>query len=106
MVGAVQRSMTAMETTSTARVSSPNSYAQPTASQNVPELTEQVLDVVESQNDTAEAMLQAQVSIFKEAMNIGQSMAGAVLQMLSPVQAFQAGGNPIVSSGNSLNTMA
>jgi hypothetical protein len=106
MVGAIQRSMTGMETNSMARASSPVTTAQPTVSQNVPDLSDQVSDVAETQNDTAEAMLQAQVSIFKEALDMGQGMAGAVLQMLNPAQAFQGGGNLIASSGSALNIKA
>lgn len=103
MVGPVQRSNTVMEAASLARTSSQVSAAQPTASPSMPELTEQVLNVMQTQGDTAEAMLQAEVSILKEALEIRRDMAGAVLQMLPPAQAFQAGVTPAASPGDTLN---
>ncbi|MCU0587364.1 MAG: hypothetical protein MUF52_04335 [Syntrophobacteraceae bacterium] len=54
------------------------------------ELLEQVSEIIQSQGETAEVMLQAQVSLFKTALDMRQSSASSLLQMLRGLQALQA----------------
>lgn len=103
MITALQSTNPGIHAAAPARVSTaPSSDVGPATSQSPPELTEQVMEVIETRGDTEAAMLRAQVSIFKESLEIRQDMAGSVLRMLDAVQAFQAGAAPVASPGGTL----
>ncbi len=58
--------------------------------QGIPPLMEQVTDLLESQEAAANAIIQAQITIFKEGLDINASMARQMLKMLESTQLLAA----------------
>ncbi len=106
MIGAIEGSASCLHSAARAGVAPPSVSAPPAVHGGAPELAQQVTELIETYGETAEAILQAQVSIFKESLDIGQSMAAGVLQMLRGVQAFQAQVQPDGAAGNRIDVVA
>jgi hypothetical protein len=106
MIGAIQGSASYLQSASRAGLESPVVSASTSAHGGAPELAQQVTELIETYGETAEAILHAEVSIFKEALDIRQSMASGVLQMLRGVQAFQAQVEPNGAAGSRIDVVA
>jgi hypothetical protein len=106
MIGAIQNNHAYLQAPVRAGVEAPAASASTSAPGGTSELAQQVTELIETHGETAEAMLQAQVSIFKEALDIRQSTASGILQMLSGIRAFQAREQPGAAAGSTIDVVA
>jgi hypothetical protein len=90
MIGAIRGNVSYSQSATRAGGTTPVASASTSASAGLPELAEQVTELVESNGEAAEAILQAQLSVFKETLDMGKSMASGVLQTLKGMDAIQA----------------
>mgnify|MGYP006966068154 CR=1 FL=1 len=91
MIGPVQNtswSMGSVPTVNQATLVQAEPQAAP--AQGSPPLMEQVTDLLESQEAAANAIIQAQITIFKEGLDIQTSMAQQMLKMLESTQLLAA----------------
>ncbi len=106
MIGAIQNNHTYLQASVRATVEAPAASASTSAPGGTSELAQQVTELIETHGETAEAILQAQATIFKEALDIRQSMASGILQMLSGIRAFQAQAQPGGAAGSTMDVVA
>jgi hypothetical protein len=85
----------------------PASSAGNAAPQGTPELQQQVSEIIASQGETAEAMLQAQASLFMAALDIRQGSAAQILEMMNAIPPPQRSqGDPSGLPGSILDVTA
>jgi hypothetical protein len=86
MIGAIQNTGSAVEIIS--RVSSTPAYSEQQAASppDGPPIVDQAMNLLESQEAAANAIVQAQVMIFKEGLEIVKNMAQQMLKMLNGSQ--------------------
>ncbi|MHC1741620.1 MAG: hypothetical protein AB9873_01150 [Syntrophobacteraceae bacterium] len=106
MIGAIQSTDLSMVPTTRTPAAPVQAAPQVAQAPESPPLMEQVTDLLESREAAANAIIQAQITIFKEGLDISSSMAQQMLKMLEGSQLLAKSASTPPQPTTSLNVIA
>lgn len=106
MIGAIQSTGVNLEAISRASAAPLQVETQAATAPETPTLTDQVTDLLESREAAENAIVQAQITIFKEGLDISKSMALQMLKMLEGTQLLAKSASTAAQSPSSLDIVA